>query len=130
MGEITWTVTHVMETAAHPDLSFEPFAYSEGLLIEEGVPNLYMSHEGRCGHRVGYEIANYMINEAASHSVDGAVEAGGTLDVFTAAGATLRLELGQPIDVDASRMLEVFPRDPGPVIPITWRCSLDDDWVD
>lgn len=128
MVEITWTVTHVLDTAADPDPTFEPFAYSEGLLAEEGVPNLYMSYTGRCGHRVGNEMANYMVNEAASQMIDAAVPAGGTVDVLTAADATLRLELGGPVDIAASRRLGVFPRDPGPVIPITWICSLDDDW--
>lgn len=128
LGEITWTVTHVLDAAADPDPSFEPFAYSEGLLAEEGVPNLYLSHTGRCGHRVGYEMANFMVNEAARRLIDGSAQMGGSVDVMTEGDATLRLELGEPIDIETSRSLEVFPRDPGPVIPITWICSLDGDW--
>jgi hypothetical protein len=53
-------------------------------------------------------MAHYVVNETAKGLVDHGVELGGSLDLETAAGATIRVVLGAALDKDESRELEVF----------------------
>lgn len=128
VADLTWTVIHVSLGEGDEDPTFEPFAYTEGLTSEEELPNLWLSYRGGCGHRLGQEMAHFVVNETAKGLVDHGIELSGSLDVETAAGATIRIVLGAPLDKDECLELEVFPDDDGAVVPLSWTCSLDEGW--
>ena len=128
MAEVSWTVIHVRATDDDPP-EFDSFAYSEGLVANENVPNLWVSYRGDCGHQLGYEMAHYLVNGTARRLIAGEIAIGESWDSETAAGGVVRVRLGETVGRDECARLEAFPRDGVPLSPLSWTCSLDDDWV-
>jgi hypothetical protein len=126
--EFSWTVIHVRSTGDDPP-GFEEFAYTEGLVANEEMPNLWLSYRGACGHRLGYEMAHYLVNETAQQLIDHGVAPGGAVDGETAAGGIIRVRVGDPVGPREGEQLEAFPSDGAPIIPLSWTCSLDADWA-
>lgn len=123
-----WTVLHIAPCVGDPPGSV-PFAYTEGVYGGFGKPNLWMSYRGACGHVLGTAVAHGCVNDIADRLITGEMGPGKTCDLLTGARDVLRFAAGDPIEGEEADAIEAWPADGGPILPLSWRCSLDDDWI-
>lgn len=122
-----WTVMHVVPCVGDPP-DAQAFAYTHGVFVAFGKPNVWVSYLGACGHRLGTEVAHGSVNELVERLIKGDLASGRSCDLLTGAFDILRFTAGSPVEGEAADAIEAWPPEGGPVLPLSWRCSLDVDW--
>ncbi|MBI2709640.1 MAG: hypothetical protein HYX34_08075 [Actinobacteria bacterium] len=123
-----WMVVHVTPTVDDPPHA-DAYAYTEGMHAAFRTPNLWLSYRGACGHRMNTRVAHWCANHLADRVILGELAPGDWCDVPTGEDEVLRFTVGEPVEREAADAIEAWPDDGWPILPLSWRCSLDADWA-
>lgn len=102
----------------------EGFVYSNDLWSTHGLPELWVSCLGICGHRVSEEGAAHVLNEMARRLIAGDLQPGGQHAMPFDSGAVLRFHLGPPAHGRWDELETYYAERDAPVCEVRWSCCF------
>ena len=118
---IDWQLTAVFPTCEHEG---EEFVYSEDLWATHGLPELWVSGLGTCGHRVDGRGAAAVLNTMIRRMIAGDLKVGDEHHALFDSGATLRFRVGPPMTGRWYELQTYGASQDAPVSEVTWTCCL------